>query len=210
MADISKIKVGSTNYDLVDAISGYSSLEVTNTLDPTSTILGTITVDGTTHTIYAPDTTTNYGLKARVDGIDLRFINDWDGSEPEILTLLSVSNQDWEPAAEAGGTLSSAEAAVFHGMTEADRIIVSMRQSHPQGEWEEKSYSNLSIIENIGLKTIGFDLDDPDFSFPTNYVENHSSFNFYYDEGLGNDVDWLIAGNSPYSVDILVKVVKYS
>ena len=67
MADIKQINLAGTTYDLVDD-SAVHSVSVNASLS-SGTQIGTITVDSTTTTLYAPDGSTDYYIEASVSTI---------------------------------------------------------------------------------------------------------------------------------------------
>lgn len=74
MANISKIQIGATQYDIVDASSGYSQIEIERLVN-SGIALGTITLNGTSYIIYAPDQSNIGGLEAEVVGNTLNLVN---------------------------------------------------------------------------------------------------------------------------------------
>lgn len=83
MADIKKINVAGTTYDLVDD-SAVHSVSVSSS-QSSGTQIGTITVDGTTTTLYAPDGSTDYYIEASVSAIT---------QQEGLLTPVTLTNRE--------------------------------------------------------------------------------------------------------------------
>ena len=75
MAEIKKIEINGTEYDLQDMTSGYSQIEISNLIS-SGVSLGTIQLNGNSYIIHAPnDAIGSSGLEANVGGTNLSLIN---------------------------------------------------------------------------------------------------------------------------------------
>lgn len=75
MAEISQVKIGQENYDIQDITSGYSEIQISNLLS-SGVALGTITLNGHSYIIYAPNQgASTGGLDVSVGGTNLNLTN---------------------------------------------------------------------------------------------------------------------------------------
>ena len=75
MANIDKITFRGNQYDIQDVTSGYSKIQIENLLE-SGIVLGTITLDGHSYVIYAPNESESGGLQATVGGNELILTNE--------------------------------------------------------------------------------------------------------------------------------------
>lgn len=83
MADIKQINLAGTTYNLVDDTAVHSVS--VNASQSSGTQIGTITVDGTTTTLYAPDGSTDYYIEASVSAIT---------QQEGLLTPVTLTNRE--------------------------------------------------------------------------------------------------------------------
>ncbi len=74
MAEISKVLIGNIEYNIQDAASGYSEIQISNLLS-SGAALGTISLNGQSYIIYAPNSSTSDNLTVSVSGTSLVLVN---------------------------------------------------------------------------------------------------------------------------------------
>ena len=75
MPNIDKININGTEYNIIDSTSDYTSFEYTPAVT-SGTIVGKMTFNGTTYTIYAPPQSSSGGLNVSINSDQLRFFTD--------------------------------------------------------------------------------------------------------------------------------------
>lgn len=72
--NIDKITIHGTSYDIKDVTSTYSQIEISNLLS-SGVAIGTITLNGTSYIIYAPNNSSASGLQVTAGGNELVLTN---------------------------------------------------------------------------------------------------------------------------------------
>lgn len=72
--NIDKITIHGTSYDIKDVTSTYSQIEISNLLS-SGVAIGTITLNGTSYIIYAPNNSSASGLQVIASGNELMLTN---------------------------------------------------------------------------------------------------------------------------------------
>lgn len=73
--EIKKIRVDNIDYDVVDEITGYTSFDFVPASNLSNVVVGTMTFNGVTYTIYAPNQDITDTLDIYVDNTNLVFDN---------------------------------------------------------------------------------------------------------------------------------------
>ena len=72
--NIDKITIHGTSYDIKDVTSTYSQIEISNLLS-SGVAIGTITLNGTSYIIYAPNNSSASGFQVIASGNELMLTN---------------------------------------------------------------------------------------------------------------------------------------
>ena len=74
--EITKIRVNNTDYDVVDEITGYTSFDFVPASNVSNIPVGTLTFDGVTYTVYAPNQDVTDTLNITVSDNDTNLVFD--------------------------------------------------------------------------------------------------------------------------------------
>ena len=94
MAEISKVLIGNTEYNIQDAASGYSEIQISNLLS-SGKALGTITLNGTNYIIYAPSSSSSGGLEVSIASNSLILNNSSESSSDSSVILYDGTVNYW-------------------------------------------------------------------------------------------------------------------
>lgn len=162
MAEINKVNIGGTNFDIQDVTSGYSQIEISNLLS-SGVALGTITLDGQDYIIYAPNESSSSGLDVLVGGNNLILVNQNQSSSSIVLydgIINYIADGDNTPytlnypfsghfdefySVELDGTLLD----IYDIIEDNDNDIVQLQMtpSEDEGEGDEFAYPMFITLE---------------------------------------------------------------